>query len=49
MSEPKKCAHSSCTCVVTDGAKYCSQICEDSVGVTALTCDCKHAACSSEL
>jgi len=45
MSEPKKCAHSTCSCICTDGKKYCSQICEDSQGVTELKCDCKHPEC----
>jgi hypothetical protein len=49
MSEPKKCAHEGCTCLVADGAKYCSQICEDSVGVTQLQCDCKHPGCGAQL
>jgi len=49
MSEPKKCAHVGCSCIVADGSKYCSQICEDSVGVTQLQCDCKHPGCSAQL
>jgi hypothetical protein len=49
MSDSKKCAHESCTCLVTGGAKYCSQICEDSVGVTSFKCDCKHPGCSAGL
>jgi hypothetical protein len=48
MSEAKKCAHEFCTCVCTDGKKYCSQICEDSVGVQALKCDCKHPTCGGD-
>jgi hypothetical protein len=46
MSEAKKCAHTACSCTVPDGKKYCSQMCEDSAGVTSLTCHCKHAECS---
>ena len=46
MSESKKCAHASCSCLVTDGKKYCSQMCEDSKGVTELACDCKHPGCT---
>jgi hypothetical protein len=49
MSDPKKCAHKTCTCIVPDGQTYCSQICEDSKGVTELGCDCKHPACGGEL
>ena len=49
MADPKKCAHETCSCIVPEGGKYCSQICEDSTGVTGLGCDCKHPACSGEL
>jgi hypothetical protein len=49
MAEPKKCAHSLCTCIVADDQKYCSQVCEDSKNVTELSCDCKHTACGGEL
>jgi hypothetical protein len=45
MSETKKCAHESCSCVVSEGQKFCSQICEDSVGVASIKCDCKHPGC----
>jgi hypothetical protein len=46
MSETKKCAHASCSCMVTDGKKYCSEICEDSKDLTELACDCKHPGCT---
>jgi hypothetical protein len=49
MSEVKQCAHKSCSCSVPEGKKFCSQICEDSVGVNAIGCDCKHPACTGEL
>jgi hypothetical protein len=49
MSEVKKCAHPTCSCTVAEGEKYCSEICADSTGVTALGCDCKHPACAGEL
>lgn len=47
MSEPKKCAHAACSCIVTDGKKYCSEMCEDSHKYTALKCDCKHPECEA--
>ncbi len=46
MSETKKCAHASCSCLVPVAQKFCSQICEDSVGVMSIKCDCKHPACA---
>jgi hypothetical protein len=47
MSDAKKCAHASCSCVCNDGKKYCSQLCEDSKDVTDLKCDCKHPGCEA--
>jgi hypothetical protein len=47
MSEAKKCAHVSCSCICSDGKKFCSQLCEDSKGVTDLKCDCKHPGCEA--
>jgi len=46
MSESKKCAHAACSCMVSDGKKYCSQMCEDSKKITTLKCNCKHEGCS---
>ena len=34
MADPKKCAHPSCSCTVITEGKYCSQMCEDSMGST---------------
>jgi hypothetical protein len=44
---PKKCAHSACSCMVSDKEKYCSDMCKDSKNFTALKCDCKHPACEA--
>ena len=44
----KKCAHELCTCMVADGQKYCSTMCEDSAGTTTLACECKHPGCAGE-
>jgi hypothetical protein len=32
--------------MVPDDKKYCSQMCEDSKGVTSIKCDCKHPGCT---
>jgi hypothetical protein len=45
MSGPKKCAHGPCSCIVPDGKRFCSQICEDSVNTTSIRCDCRHEGC----
>ena len=45
--EKKKCAHESCKCMAAEGSKYCSSVCEDSVGFTTLKCDCGHAGCEA--
>jgi len=43
--EPKKCAHVSCSCNVSDGEKYCSAACEGAKDVTELACQCGHTNC----
>ncbi len=45
MAETKKCAHPRCSCMVTE-KKYCSQMCEYSIGTTTLGCDCPHEGCA---
>ena len=47
-SEVKTCAHGPCNCVPPSGKKYCSQVCEDSKGMTALTCHCGHTGCKDQ-
>lgn len=49
MSDAKKCSHSTCTCLCTDGKKYCSQVCEDAAGTQTLACDCGHPSCGGHL
>jgi len=49
MSDMKQCAHKSCSCNVSEDKKFCSQLCEDSVGVDSIGCDCKHPECSGTL
>lgn len=44
-TEPKKCAHKTCTCVCSDGKKFCSGYCEDAKDVTSLMCHCPHPGC----
>lgn len=46
MAESKKCAHMACSCMVPAGKKYCSQMCEDSKGLTTLKCGCQHPGCT---
>ncbi len=48
MSEPKKCAHPTCTCMAPKGETYCSTFCADSKGVTTLACDCGHPGCAAK-
>jgi len=45
MTSTSKCAHPACSCIAPEGKKYCSEICEDSKGVTELACDYKHPGC----
>lgn len=48
--DPKKCAHSPCSCTVTEG-KYCSQYCEDASKAMSSTigCSCPHMGCGGKL
>lgn len=48
MPQTKKCAHPACTCLTTDGSKYCSQYCKDAGNTTELSCNCGHAGCAME-
>jgi hypothetical protein len=50
-NEPKKCAHEGCTCVCTDGKKYCSSSCEQQTKAhtISLGCDCPHPGCKGHL
>jgi hypothetical protein len=45
MIATSKCAHPACSCVATDGKKYCSTTCADAKGLLELTCQCQHTAC----
>jgi hypothetical protein len=48
MSDPHKCAHPACNCVVsTDAAhgKYCSEYCKEAAHETEIRCDCQHSPC----
>lgn len=48
MTDPNKCAHPACKCVVSkDGAfgKFCSEHCKEAAAQTELHCDCHHATC----
>jgi hypothetical protein len=47
MSDPKKCAHASCTCMTTE--KYCSTYCEENKDTIEITCKCGHAGCETEI
>ena len=48
MTDPNKCAHPACRCLVAkDGAhgKYCSEHCKEAADATELRCDCQHVSC----
>ena len=46
-NEPKKCAHTGCSCTVPDKEKYCSTACEAAKNVTEIACSCGHPGCQS--
>jgi hypothetical protein len=48
MSEPKKCEHKPCTCMVPkDGpyGDYCSEHCKTAGHKIELVCECHHPGC----
>lgn len=48
MSDPNKCAHPACNCVVSKDSvhgKYCSEHCKEAAGETEIRCDCQHLPC----
>lgn len=50
MSEPNKCAHPLCECLVSDDSEFgnfCSAQCETAKDVTELKCDCGHPGCAT--
>lgn len=49
VSDPKKCAHPVCKCVVQndDFGDYCSTHCKGAGEMAELRCECGHAACKS--
>lgn len=47
MSDPKKCAHSACTCMTTE--TYCSTYCEENKDTVEIACKCGHAGCDGEI
>jgi hypothetical protein len=49
MTKPKKCANPACSCVLTDGSKYCSAHCEGIGDRTEVVCRCGHPECTGNL
>jgi hypothetical protein len=48
MTDPTKCAHPTCKCLVSKDSphgKYCSEHCKEAADLTELRCDCKHPTC----
>ena len=48
MTDPQKCAHPACACMVTKGSpygKYCSEHCKEKGQTIELRCDCQHLQC----
>jgi hypothetical protein len=48
MSDPNKCAHPACSCIVSKTStygKYCSEHCKEAADTTELRCECQHLPC----
>ena len=48
MAKDKKCANPACSCVPTDGSKYCSAHCEGTADSTEVVCSCGHPGCKGD-
>jgi len=45
-ADEKKCAHQTCTCMVTGGRRFCSDYCEDANDSDPTSeCTCGHPGC----
>ena len=49
MAKAKKCANPACSCVTTDGSKYCSAHCEGIGDRTEVVCRCGHPECTGDV
>jgi hypothetical protein len=49
MAEKKKCKHVPCSCMIADGEKYCSAVCEAAGETVDITCECGHPQCAGKL
>lgn len=45
-TEPKKCAHPACLCMVKGDEKYCSTRCDTGGDQIEISCDCGHPGCA---
>jgi len=48
MTDPKKCANPTCSCIPAEKEKYCSPHCEALHGATEIVCKCGHHTCAGE-
>ena len=49
MAANKKCAHPSCSCMTSDGSKYCSTECQAMQKTPDVSCSCGHAGCKGKI
>ena len=49
-TEPRKCAHQTCRCMVSEGKNFCGPWCEATKhSADGAVCDCSHPACHEKL
>jgi len=48
MSDQKKCENPACSCVPSQGEKFCSIHCESAKGTTEIACQCGHPGCKGD-
>lgn len=49
MTKPRKCANVACSCIITDGSKYCSAHCEGIGDRNEVVCRCGHPECTGNV
>ena len=48
-AQSKKCAHPPCSCMATEGSRYCSVECEAMEKTPDLDCLCPHPDCKGKI
>ena len=47
--DKNRCAHPGCSCLATEGSKYCSPHCETVKSGVEISCECGHPQCAGKI